>query len=211
MTNPIKLSIDSRMMKLSLALSGLLLGGLVASAQDNPGKKQVNITSTFKPSLKEAAKINFNASPPVADTSRPNLQYSIPNQNLAFLFQPGSLKPLALQVDSGGKWTNESFLKIGYGSLNSPYALAGISFGDGKNSGVNAYIKHSASKGKLPLQEYSHGSIDVNAFLKTAKNLEWDARFGGYQEKYKKYGGTYRPGGEDNDSVDVQYQTWRGR
>ena len=198
-------------MKFPILLSGLMLTGIALSAQENPGKKQVNITSTFKPSLKEAAKINFNATPPVADTSRPNLQYTIPNQNLSFVFQPGSLKPLALQVDSGGKWSNESFLKIGYGNLNSPYALAGLSFGDGKNAGINAYVKHNASKGKLPLQQYSNSSIDLNAFLKSSKNLAWDARFGGYQEKYKKYGGRYRPGGEDEDSVNVQYQTWRAR
>ena len=44
-----------------------------ALAQDTTKKRTIDITSTFKPVLREAAKINFNAAPPVADTSRPRL------------------------------------------------------------------------------------------------------------------------------------------
>ncbi len=98
--------------------------------------------------LKEAAKINFNATPPAADTSRPNLKYDIPNQNLLFGYQPGSLKPLALQIDSGGRWDNSNYIKAGFGSLKTPYVQAGFSFGDGKTAGLNIYAKHVSSKGK---------------------------------------------------------------
>src|SRR4051812_43909745 len=98
----ILLPTDPNMKYLFLA-SGFLLAGLISRAQDTSRKKEVNITSTFKPTLKQAAKININAAPPTNDTTRPRLQYSLPNQNLNFAFQPGSLKPLALQVDSNGK------------------------------------------------------------------------------------------------------------
>ena len=81
-------------------------------AQDTIRKRTVQVTSQFKPVLKDAAKINLNASPPSADTSRPRLQYQIPNQNLQFLFQPGMLKPLALDVDTGGRWNNERLTSI---------------------------------------------------------------------------------------------------
>src|SRR5205085_3414126 len=94
----------------SIILAVILFCGAAVQAQDSTKRKEVNITSTFKPALKDAAKINFNPSPPSADTARPRLQYTIPNQNLAFAFQPGSLKPLALQVDTGGKWTNENYV-----------------------------------------------------------------------------------------------------
>ena len=79
-----------------------------AGAQDSSRKHEVSITSTFKPVLKDAAKINFNPSPPSTDTTRPVLKYNIPDGNLLFSFQPGTLRPLALQVDTGGKWDNES-------------------------------------------------------------------------------------------------------
>ncbi|MES2881215.1 MAG: hypothetical protein V4676_03635, partial [Bacteroidota bacterium] len=119
-------------MKFLITLAAILVFSHSVKAQDTMRKKEVNITSTFKPTLKEAAKINMNATPPTPDTTRPRLQYNIPNQNLAFAFQPGTLKPLALQVDSGGRWSNESYVKLGYGNLNTPYLQAGLSVGDGK-------------------------------------------------------------------------------
>jgi hypothetical protein len=198
-------------MKSTILLAGLVLTGITASAQDTVRKKEVTVTSTFKPVLKEAAKININATPPTPDTTRPRLQYSIPNQNLAFAFQPGTLKPLALQVDSGGKWDTDSYVKAGFGSLSTPFVQAGFSAGDGKNMGLNIYAKHYSSKGKIELQDVMHTNIDVNAFFKTAKNLEWDARFGGEQERYNKYG--YEPQTLEfpEDSTKVRFQTWRGR
>ncbi|MBD0278644.1 MAG: hypothetical protein ICV81_11885, partial [Flavisolibacter sp.] len=56
---------------------GVVVSGLGAWAQDTTRRapRSVEVTSTFKPVLKEAAKINLNASPPSADTSRPRLQY----------------------------------------------------------------------------------------------------------------------------------------
>jgi len=185
--------------------------GVMALAQDSTKAKEVNVTSQFKPTLKEAAKINFNATPPAADTSRPRLQYSIPNQNLALGFQPGSLKPLALEVDSGGNWRNESYVKIGYGNFKSPLVQAGVSFGDGKNIGLNIYAKHNAAKGDIPYQDYSNSVVDLNAFLKSAKNLQWNVRFGGQKEIYNKYGFQPKTMVFPEDSIEVKYQTWRGR
>ncbi|MFL5772055.1 MAG: hypothetical protein ACJ75F_02780 [Flavisolibacter sp.] len=189
----------------------LLIVSLSVVAQDTPKSKEVNISSTFKPTLREAAKINFNASPQLTDTNRPRLQYDIPNQNLSLAFQPGSLKPLALQSDSGSKWTNENYFKFGYGNLRSPFAQAGISFGDGTNTGLTIYAKHSASKGNIPLQDYSNSAIEMNAFMKNSKNLEWNVRFGGLREDYNKYGFEPKTLSFPEDSTDVRFQTWRGR
>ncbi|MBA2745757.1 MAG: hypothetical protein H0U44_05985, partial [Flavisolibacter sp.] len=199
------------MKKITILLSIFLAAGFVAEAQDTIRRREVNITSTFKPSLKEAAKININATPPTPDSTTPRLQYNLPNQNLLFSFQPGSLKPLALDVDSGGHWGNDSYVKLGYGNLKTPFVQAGFSMGDGKSVGVNAYVKHFSSQGKIEHQDVSHTNIDLNAFFKTAGNLEWNARLGGKREQYKKFG--YEPKGIDvpEDSLKVRFQTWRGR
>src|SRR6476659_5488547 len=128
------------------AVSALFLiwGFEKVQAQDTPTRKPrtVQVTSTFKPVLKDAAKINFNATPPTADTSRPRLKYDVPNQNLLFAYQPGSLKPLALAIDTSGYFINHNYVKVGYGSLKTPYVEAGISIGDGKTAGLNIYAKH---------------------------------------------------------------------
>jgi hypothetical protein len=198
-------------MKSSILLAGILMTGMAGFAQDTLRKKEVNVTSTFKPSLKDAAKININATPPTPDTSRPRLQYNIPNQNLLFGFQPGTLKPLALSIDSGGRWNNESYIKAGYGSFRTPFVQAGLSVGDGKTAGLNVYAKHFSSKGKMEFQDMLHTNIDLNAFMQTSKNLEWNARFGGVQEKYNKYGFEPKDLEFPEDSMNVKYQTWRGR
>jgi hypothetical protein len=156
-------------MKSSILLAGILATGIAGFAQDTIRKKEVTVTSTFKPSLKEAAKININAAPPIPDTSRPRLQYNIPNQNLSFAFQPGSLKPLALSIDSGGRWNNESYIKAGFGTLKTPFIQAGLSVGDGKTAGLNVYAKHFSSKGKMEFQDVLHTNIDLNAFMQTSK------------------------------------------
>jgi hypothetical protein len=196
-------------MKSSIIISGILLVGLGAAAQDTSGKK-VRITSSFKPVLKEAAKINLAASPPSTDTAKPRLQYNIPNQNLAFALQPGSLRPLALQVDSGGRWANENYIKAGFGNLSTPFVQLGLSVGDGKTNGINFYGKHVSSKGKIKYQDYGNTAAELNAFFQSG-NIEWDARLGGLQEKYKKYGYEPKTLIFPLDSLDVKLQTYRAR
>src|SRR5215510_9876425 len=97
---------------------GILSFAVSYSQQDTSKKKgTIDITSSFKPILKESAKINFNASPAANDTTKPRLNYDIPNQNLLFAYTPGSLRPLALDIDSGGFWDLNSYIKAGFGSL----------------------------------------------------------------------------------------------
>ncbi|RYF82717.1 MAG: hypothetical protein EON98_11040, partial [Chitinophagaceae bacterium] len=196
-------------MKSSLLIIGLSLIGLTAAAQDTTGRK-IKITSSFKPVLKEAAKINFNASPALVDTSRPRLQYNIPNQNLNFAFQPGTLRPLALAVDTGGNWTNESYVKAGFGNFKTPFVQLGLSVGDGQRAGINLYGQHVSSKGKIQFQDYSRTNAELNAFFKSG-NIEWNARLGGLQENYNKYGFLPKTLIFPEDSIDVKLQTWRGR
>lgn len=200
-------------MRFTLLLgAGILLAG-VASAQDTTRRptRSVEVTSTFKPVLKDAAKINMNATPPQADTTRPRLQYNIPNQNLLFAFQPGTLKPLALDVDTGGRWSNESYVKVGYGSLKTPYLESGISLGNGKTAGLNVYARHMASSGKREYQDFSNSNVDLNAFFQTPNNIEWNARIGGKQERYNKYGFQPETLSFPEDSINVKFQTIRGR
>src|SRR6188768_658514 len=82
-----------------------------ASAQDT-SKKTIEITSSFKPVLRNAAKINFNATPPPPDTTRPRLQYNIPAQNVIPGLTPVAMKPLTLIPDSTAGWANSNYIKL---------------------------------------------------------------------------------------------------
>ena len=157
---------------------GLFCLGTASAQKDTTGKGGVTIVSSFKPVLREAAKINFNATPPAPDTSKARLNYEIPNQNLAFAYQPGSLKPLAMSIDSTVKFDNSSFIKAGFGSLRTPYIQAGITLGDGETAGLNIHAKHIASESKRDYQKFSTTNIGLSGYFKSGNNLQWDAGLG---------------------------------
>ncbi|WP_153800695.1 hypothetical protein [Foetidibacter luteolus] len=136
--------------------------------------KNVIITSTFKPVLKNASKINFNGTALAPDNERPQLAYNIPSQNLFFAYQPATLQPMAANIDSSIQWENKSFVKAGYGNYTSPYFEAGLSLGDGTNSVVNVHAKHTSSKGSLPFQTVSRTGADVTGVFHNKDNTqEW--------------------------------------
>ena len=183
----------------------------IAQKRDTVRTKTVEITSAFRPVLRESAKIIFNATPPSADTSKPRLQYEVPNPNLLFAYQPGSLKPLALQIDTVGKFVNSNYIKAGFGSLKTPYVQAGFSFGDGNTAGINIFAKHVSSQGKRDYQDFTHTEVKLSGFYKTAGNLEWNGSLGMQQDKTYKYG--YLPESLvfPEDSIRQRFQTISAR
>ncbi len=190
---------------------GVFMSGIIHAQKDTVGKGGVDIISSFKPVLREAAKINFTATPPPADTTKAKLKYDIPNQNLLFAYQPGSLKPLAMDIDSGGKFDNSSYVKVGFGSLRTPYVQAGISFGDGKTAGLNIYAKHVGSDGKRDFQKFANTDVKLSGFFKSGNNLEWDASIGMKQNRTYKYGYEPQTLSFPADSIKQNFQTIAGR
>jgi outer membrane receptor protein involved in Fe transport len=193
------------------AICIVFIGVSVNAQKDSTRGKSVNITSSFKPVLRESAKINFNASPPTADTAKPKLQYDIPNPSLLLAYQPGSLKPLALQVDSVGKFDNKNYIKAGFGSLRTPLVQAGFSFGDGNTAGLNVYAKYVASQGKKEFQDFASTRVKLSGFYKTAKNIELNASLGMNAEKFYKYGFLPESLSFATDSIRQNFQTISAR
>lgn len=199
------------MKKYILTAVPFLLLAAAMQAQDTTGKKRmVEVTSTFKPAVKEAAKINFNATPPVTDTSTPFLQYNIPNQNLSFTYQPGSLKALALAIDKEQAWANSNYIKAGFGSLKTPYLQAGISLGDGSTAGLNIYARHVSSNGTREFQDFSNTNVNLKAFYQAGNNLEWNGGLGMHSFKTYKYGFVPETLSFDKDSLLQKFQTFSG-
>jgi hypothetical protein len=179
-----KILTETYMMKSILIKSFFVFGllmfsfGIAVHAQDTSKRKTIDITSTFKPVLREAVKINFHASPPVPDTSKPVLTYNIPSQFLLLNYQPGQLKPVALQMDSLLSWENSNYIKVGAGNVHLPFVQTGFSFGDGKNTFFNVFADGYASKGNLQYQKNSATNATISGTVKTQNNLEWDGKLG---------------------------------
>jgi hypothetical protein len=149
----------------------LCFTALVSFAQRDTAKKQsIDITSSYKPVLRNAVKINFSASQLNPDSSKAISPYSIPQQNLFYTYQPVSLKPLALQQDTTLDLGLRNFLKAGIGNYSTPYFGAGFSFGDGKKQLVNIYADYISSKGDIKNQEYSDFHLKAAGSFFTEKN-----------------------------------------
>ncbi|HEY4290616.1 MAG TPA: hypothetical protein VGN00_26135 [Puia sp.] len=199
------------MYRISFFLLGILCAGLSLQAQDTTKRKTIEITSSFKPVLRDAVKINFNAAPPVVDTSRPRLSYNIPAQYLFLSYQPGEMKPVALQRDSVKPWENYNYIKVGVGNVHIPYIRTGFSFGDGKSTFFNLFANQLSSKGKLPYQKSSLTDVKLVGTVKTASNLEWNGSVGFKNDVYHLYG--YQPDTLHftGDQLKQGFQTYEGK
>ncbi|MCX6205953.1 MAG: hypothetical protein NTZ19_06860 [Bacteroidetes bacterium] len=147
-----------------------------ASLKDTSNPKEVVITSAFKPSLKNAAKINFTAAAAIADTNKLSVNYKIPSQNLFFSYQPVPIKPIALGLDSIESFQNDHFIKLGFGNFSTPFAEVGFSFGDGKKSSIAIHALHVSSKGDLDYQQFSKTGVDILSIFNTPSQHEWTAK-----------------------------------
>ena len=160
-----------------------------AFAQKDTTKRAqtVEITSAYRPVLRNSVKINLSASPFAADTSRPRLAYNIPAQNLFFSYQPIPLKPLSLQQDTALDLGLRNFLKAGFGNLTTPYIKGSFSFGDGKTSLINLKADYISSKGPIAFQDFSEVSIKGIGSYFTKLNEVYGG-VGISQHEYYQYG-----------------------
>jgi TonB dependent receptor len=191
---------------LTLLLLSLLLGGAVFAQRDTSKPRTVDINSSYKPVLRNAVKVNFNAAPVIVDTNPPKLTYNIPAQNLLFRYQPVSLKPLALLIDSGGHWAGSNYIKAGFGNFQTPFVEAGFSFGDGKKSNLGLYMHHVAQKGQLKNQQYSNTGAALYGSYNSG-TTEFSGKIGFNQQQNYWYG--YQPNtlNFSKDSLKQKFQT----
>lgn len=192
-----------------VTILALTLSVGVANAQlpGDTGKKRpsVDITSNYKPVLRNAVKINFAGSQLPADTNRQVAKYNVPSQNLFFSYQPISLKPLAMQHDTILNLGLRNYIKAGFGNLSTPYVSAGFSFGDGRKSLLNLYADYIASKGLIKNQDYAQLNIKGNGSFFTEKN-EFYAGASLSSNDFYQYGYDHSLFNFKRDSLRMRYQ-----
>ncbi len=148
----------------------------------------LTITSTFKPFLKGASKLNFTASMPVLDTSKLNLAYNIPAQNLMFTYQPVPIKPIAYTNNFNTNIANSNYIKLGFGNYAMPYAETGFSFGSNQKTLFNAFAKYHQAKGSILYQESTQAQLKLSADFNSIKNHDLVASLSYKLSSQNKYG-----------------------
>lgn len=178
---------------------------------DTLPNRTVVVTSSFKPGLKTTSKINFIASAPLPDSSKPILKYDIPEQNLFFEYQSPTLKPLAANIDSVIHWLNHNYIKAGYGNFTTPYLAAGVSFGDGVNSVINLHGNYTSSKGQIPFQQFSKTFVEAIGIFNTPTNNEWNANLFYKSDNQYLYGFQPDTLQFDKDQLKQNFTTFGGK
>lgn len=164
----------------------------------------IDITSSYKPVLRNAVKINFSASPANPDTTQPDLMYKVPAQNLFYAYQPVASQAIDLEQDTNLYLGSRIFVKAGFGNLTTPYLGFGLSIGDGKKSLLNAYGSYISSKGKIKYQDYTQVNLRAAGSYFGAKN----EFYGGIEARlhnYNLYGYDHTLHNYTKDSVRQQY------
>ena len=193
--------------KFIFSITAVVCFSMASFAQKDTTKKQtIDITSSYKPVLRNAVKINFSATQLNADTSKTVGPYNVPPQNLFYTYQPVSLRPLAIVQDSVLDLGIRNFIKAGFGNYTTPYLSAGFSFGDGKTSLVNVYGDYVSSKGSVKNQDYSELNIKAAGSYFTNTN-EFYGRASAKMQDYYLYG--YDHSVHDYNKTDLlqRYQT----
>ena len=182
-----------------------LAGNKVFAQRDTTKKTTIDITSAYKPVLRNAVKINFSASQQNADTTRPSLAYDIPPQNLFYSYRPVALKPMALQQDSNIYLGLRNYLKLGFGNFSTPYVSAGFSFGDGRKSLLNLYADYTSSQGNIKYQDYSQLHIKATGSYFMPKNELYGGVSFSQSDNYL-YGYDHKVYNYKKDSILQQFQ-----
>lgn len=160
---------------------------MAQQGRDTTKKQSINITSSFKPVLRNAVKINFSGSQLQADTSRSVKQYSIPSQNLIYAYQAIPLRALAMEQDTNLYLGNRNHIKAGFGNLTTPFVNVGLGIGDGKKFLANAYGSYISSNGKIRNQDYTMLDVKATGSYFLPSN-ELYASFGTSRDEYYLYG-----------------------
>ena len=190
---------------LLLLIACCFLSPEIFAQRDTSKRQTIEITSSYKPVLRNTVKINLYASPISPDTSRPRMAYSIPPQNLFFAYQPATLKPLELQTDTALQLGDRNQLKVGFGNLSTPYVSGAFSFGDGKKNLLNVYGDYISSRGKIKNQDFSEMNLKGTGSIFSAKN-ETYAGVAFAQHEYYQYGYDHSTYTYDKPSLRRSYQ-----
>lgn len=174
------------MKKLSLFTISIFVYATL-SAQDTTHRQTIEITSSYKPHLRNAAKIDFTATPPTADTSRPRLAYNVPAQNLFFNYQPVVLRPLALTIDTAVLLGTRNYVKAGFGNFTTPYFEGALGFGNGDKGLLKISGDYISSRGKIKYQDFSELQARADGSLFTGHHELYGA-LGFENREYYQYG-----------------------
>jgi hypothetical protein len=160
----------------------------VTQAQNKKAKvEEINITSSFKPSIVKTGKLEFFPEIPTKDTHSYRFNYSFDAVNFRTPLSAFSLKPLAYQKPELPSEDNSVYLKLGGGNFNTPFLSAAYQTKTEKNL-ISIGVDHISSKGNIPNQQYANSKVAGRFMRQVADNQSFSLNLGYHRDAYRNYG-----------------------
>ena len=160
----------------------------ITLAQIKKGKvEEINITSSFKPSIVKTGKLEFFPEIPVKDTHAFKFNYTFDVVNFRTPLSSFSLKPLAYQVPQSPVDITNTYLKLGGGNLNTPFVSAAYQTRLNKNL-LSFGVDHISSMGNIPNQQYANSKVKGRFTRQVADNQSFTLNLGYQGDAYRNYG-----------------------
>jgi len=157
-------------------------------AQQQKAKaEEINITSSFKPSIVKTGKLEFFPEIPSKDTHSYRFKYTFDAVNFRTPLSAFSLKPLAYQVPPSPIDVNNVYLKLGGGNFNTPYVSAAYQTKLDENL-LSFKADHISSKGSIPNQQYANSNFTGKFSRQVADNQSFTLNLGYQGDAYRNYG-----------------------
>ncbi|GAA4469228.1 hypothetical protein GCM10023093_28290 [Nemorincola caseinilytica] len=146
----------------------------------------IEVTQSYKPKVKQAPKPEWKPAMPAVDTSRPRLNFDVPQQTLYYAYNSTPLRPLALGKNTGEQ-AYPNYVKLGGGNLSTIYGEAGIGSIRGKDHETAIHLHHISQKGQIVNQRSSLSGADA-AFAMHKPAEDWHAGLSAAHNRYSYYG-----------------------
>ena len=181
----------SKVSKLFFSL-GLLISFLSAStllmAQNKRNKlDEINITSSFKPSIVKTSKLEFFPEVPQKDTNAFKFVYPTINTTFKTPLSSFSIKPLAYNAKEIIQEKDNFYIKLGGGNLRTPFASAAYNSNIGNNV-VSLNFDHISSKGSIYNQQYANTKFEGQVKTTLADNQYLKFNLGYEGDDFRNFG-----------------------
>ncbi len=121
----------------------------------------IEIIQNYKPEIAQPVKPEYAPTLNITDTSKPELDYDVPQQKLSYTYHSIPIRPLALgRIEQ--KKPFENYIKLGFGNLNSILADGGYAYSKTDLFQTAIHVHHLSQKASLENQRTSTTSADLN-------------------------------------------------
>lgn len=134
------------------------------------GSTTIEVIQMYKPERKHVPKPVFHPELPPRDTTKPKLKFDVPQQTIFYSYSSLPLSPLALGRDTTFA-PYQSFLKLGFGNLNTRIIEAGTSYFRNRFYETNFQFNHFAQSGEIKNQQLNFTALSAEVKMKRSSHF----------------------------------------